>query len=101
MKSFNPFSKSALLAIALLAADLVFALPTMDTNSAQDFAIPEGYAAGQMHITGEIGGVAINHTGSVQVSASPFNPLVMAMSQATGMTPKPGIFFCDVRFGRL
>ena len=91
MKSSNPLFKSALLAIALLAADLVFALPTMETGSTQDFAIPEGYTAGQMHITGEIGGVAINHTGSVQVSASQ-SPL-MAMSQATGTSPKPGFFW--------
>jgi len=74
MKSFNPFSKSTLLAIALLATGFVLALPTIDTSSTQDFAVPDGYTAGQMHITGEIGGVAINHTGSVQVSASHFIP---------------------------
>ncbi|PVH84403.1 hypothetical protein DL98DRAFT_568950 [Cadophora sp. DSE1049] len=65
MKSFIVI-KPALLAITLLATKFVLALPTVDTGSTQDFVVPEGYTAGQIHITGELNGVAINHTGSVQ-----------------------------------
>ncbi|KAH7407727.1 hypothetical protein BKA64DRAFT_706136 [Cadophora sp. MPI-SDFR-AT-0126] len=66
MKSIILITKSTLFAIALLITDFVLALPTIETGPTQGLDVPEGYVLGQLHITGEINGVTINHTGSVQ-----------------------------------
>ncbi|KAH9223561.1 hypothetical protein DL95DRAFT_492705 [Leptodontidium sp. 2 PMI_412] len=53
------------LALTLFVTD-VFAIPAQDISSAQAAGIPEGYIVGQLRVTGEVNGIAVNHTGTVQ-----------------------------------
>ncbi|KAK0107122.1 hypothetical protein ONS95_003828 [Cadophora gregata] len=66
MKSFINIPRYALVTIAVLATNLVLALPTSETGSSQSPDLPDGYTLDQLHITGEVNGVAVNYTGSVQ-----------------------------------
>ncbi|KAG4428059.1 hypothetical protein IFR05_016460 [Cadophora sp. M221] len=53
------------LALTLLTKD-VFAIPAQDTSSPEATGVPEGYIVGQLRVTGEVNGIAVNHTGTAQ-----------------------------------
>ncbi|KAH7360789.1 hypothetical protein BKA65DRAFT_547502 [Rhexocercosporidium sp. MPI-PUGE-AT-0058] len=62
----KPTILMARLAVALFATSPVLALSPRAAHNPRDTSIPEGYKFGHLHITGDINGVAINHTGTVQ-----------------------------------
>ncbi|KAH7356678.1 hypothetical protein BKA65DRAFT_548066 [Rhexocercosporidium sp. MPI-PUGE-AT-0058] len=66
MKPSIVITNLVLLALALLATDFVFALPAHEIRSPHTGGIPEGYTLDQLRVTGEVNGVAVNHTGTVQ-----------------------------------
>lgn len=69
MKVFLLLANLALLLLTILATTL--ALPAQNIHSTQPVGVPEGYAVGRLLVNGKINGVAVNHTGTDQVSIIP------------------------------
>ncbi|KAG4443351.1 hypothetical protein IFR05_001140 [Cadophora sp. M221] len=53
-------------AILLLATEVVLALPSSEAHLHQRSEIPEGYVIASLLITGNINGILVNHTGTVE-----------------------------------
>ena len=56
----------AQLVAVLMLAGQILALKAEVIHRRQEPDIPQGYALGHLHVTGNLNGVAINHTGTIQ-----------------------------------
>ncbi|PVH87062.1 hypothetical protein DL98DRAFT_290090 [Cadophora sp. DSE1049] len=62
----NPHIFMAQLAAVFMFASPVLTFKAKGVHRRQDPNIPEGYTVRPLHVTGNINGVVINHTGTVQ-----------------------------------